>query len=108
MNPIDVLITALTSLTANKMRASLTLLGVVIGVASVIVMVSMGQGVQRSITAEFEGLGANLITVTAGSTEGEVMRIPLNSYEGRYVASQGILDELPRARLEIQSQGVLH
>ena len=70
MNPIDILITALTSLTANKMRASLTLLGIVIGVASVIVMVTMGQGVQRSITAEFEGLGANLITVTAGSTEG--------------------------------------
>ncbi len=70
MNPIDILITALTSLTANKMRASLTLLGIVIGVASVIVMVSMGQGVQRSITAEFEGLGANLLTVTPGSSEG--------------------------------------
>ena len=52
------------------MRASLTLLGIVIGVASVIVMVSMGQGVQRSITAEFEGLGANLLTVTPGSSEG--------------------------------------
>ena len=70
MNPIDILVTALTSLTANKMRASLTLLGIVIGVASVIVMVSMGQGVQSSITSEFESLGANLLTVTAGSTEG--------------------------------------
>ena len=70
MNPIDILITALTSLTANKMRASLTLLGIVIGVTAVIVLVSMGRGVQASITSEFEGLGANLITVTAGSTEG--------------------------------------
>ena len=70
MNPIDILVTALTSLTANKMRASLTLLGIVIGVTAVIVLVSMGRGVQASITSEFEGLGANLITVTAGSTEG--------------------------------------
>ena len=70
MNPIDILITALTSLTANKMRASLTLLGIVIGVTAVIVLVSMGRGVQASITSEFEGLGANLLTVTAGSTEG--------------------------------------
>ena len=70
MNPIDILVTALTSLTANKMRASLTLLGIVIGVTAVIVLVSLGRGVQASITSEFEGLGANLITVTAGSTEG--------------------------------------
>ena len=70
MNPIDILVTALTSLTANKMRASLTLLGIVIGVTAVIVLVSIGRGVQASITSEFEGLGANLITVTAGSTEG--------------------------------------
>ena len=70
MNPIDILVTALTSLTANKMRASLTLLGIVIGVTAVIVLVSMGRSVQTSITSEFEGLGANLVTVTPGSTEG--------------------------------------
>ncbi len=71
MNPLDILITALTSLTANKLRASLTLLGIVIGVTAVIVLVSMGRGVQTSITSQFEGLGANLLTVTPGSTEGD-------------------------------------
>ncbi|MCY4654985.1 MAG: ABC transporter permease, partial [Dehalococcoidia bacterium] len=70
MNPLDILITAVTSLSANKMRASLTLLGIVIGVTAVIVLVSLGRGVQASITSEFEGLGANLITVTPGSEEG--------------------------------------
>ncbi len=70
MNPLDILITAITSLSANKMRASLTLLGIVIGVTAVIVLVSMGRGVQTSITSQFEGLGANLVTVTPGSTEG--------------------------------------
>ena len=69
MNPLDILMTALTSLSANKLRASLTLLGMVIGVTAVIVLVSMGRGVQTSITSEFESLGANLITVTPGSSE---------------------------------------
>ena len=70
MNPLDILITAVTSLTANKLRTSLTLLGIVIGVTAVIILVSMGRGVQTSITSEFEGLGANLLTVTPGSTDG--------------------------------------
>ncbi len=70
MNPLDILVTAITSLSANKMRASLTLLGIVIGVTAVIVLVSMGRGVQNSITSEFESLGANLLTITPGSSEG--------------------------------------
>ena len=70
MNPLDILTTALTSLAANKLRASLTLLGIVIGVTAVIVLVSMGRAVQESITSQIAGLGANLVTVTPGSTEG--------------------------------------
>ena len=70
MNPLDILTTALTSLASNKLRASLTLLGIVIGVTAVIVLISLGRGVQQSITSQFESLGANLITVTPGSTDG--------------------------------------
>ena len=71
MNPIDILMTALRSLASNKLRAALTLLGIVIGVTAVIVLISLGQGVQQSITSEFESLGTNLITVTPGSSEGD-------------------------------------
>ena len=71
MNPLDVILTALSSLASNKLRAALTLLGIVIGVTAVIVLISLGQGVQQSITSEFESLGANLITVTPGSNDGE-------------------------------------
>ena len=63
--------TALRSLASNKLRAALTLLGIVIGVTAVIVLISLGQGVQKSITSEFESLGTNLITVTPGSSEGD-------------------------------------
>ena len=51
------------------MRAGLTLLGIVIGVTSVIVLMSMGRGVQKSITSSIESLGSNLLVVTPGSPE---------------------------------------
>ncbi len=54
---------ALNSLRANKMRSVLTLLGIIIGVASVIAMVSMGEGASRMIQGEISGLGANLVWV---------------------------------------------
>ena len=69
MNPFDILITALSSLTSNKMRAGLTLLGIVIGVTAVIVLLAIGRGAQSSITSSIESLGSNLVTVTPGSPE---------------------------------------
>ncbi len=69
MNPLDIFLTALTSLASNKMRAGLTLLGIVIGVTLVIVLMSMGRGVQKSITTSIESLGSNLLVVTPGSPE---------------------------------------
>ena len=63
-----VLITAVTSLAANKLRASLTLLGLVIGVAAVISMLSIGRGAQDAITERIQALGSNLLFVSAGGT----------------------------------------
>jgi putative ABC transport system permease protein len=59
---------ALDSLNANKMRSMLTVLGIVIGVAAVIAMLSIGRGAQASITSRIESIGTNLIYVTPGST----------------------------------------
>ncbi|MFH1002807.1 MAG: ABC transporter permease, partial [Chloroflexota bacterium] len=56
-------IIALRSLTANKLRSSLTMLGIIIGVGAVITLVSVGRGAQASITATFEGLGTNVVYV---------------------------------------------
>ena len=57
---------ALRSLSANKLRAALTMLGITIGVAAVITLLSVGQGVSRYVAAQFEGLGSNLVFVFAG------------------------------------------
>ena len=63
MTPLTILTTSLTSLNANKLRAGLTLLGVVIGVSAFISLMAIGRGLQQDITAEFESLGANQIFV---------------------------------------------
>ncbi len=55
---------------ANKARSGLTILGIVIGIGSVIAMVSIGQGVQSSITSSIESLGSNLIMVQPGTQRG--------------------------------------
>lgn len=54
------------ALTANKVRSGLTILGIVIGIASVIAMVSIGQGAQGSIQSSIEGLGSNLLSIMPG------------------------------------------
>ncbi len=60
---------AATTLLANKLRSSLTMLGIIIGNASVISMVGIGQGAQRLASEQFESLGPNLIFIVPGSQE---------------------------------------
>ncbi len=60
--------TALEALTSNKLRSTLTMLGVIIGVASVVALLSVGQGAQASITGEISSIGTNLLSVSPGST----------------------------------------
>ena len=65
MNFVEALRVALVSLTLNRLRAILTILGVVIGVASVISLMGLGRGVERYVASQFEGLGANILSVSA-------------------------------------------
>ncbi len=66
MNPSTVLLTAVSSLATHKLRAGLTLLGVVIGIAAVITLMAIGRGVQATITQRIESLGTNLLFVRPG------------------------------------------
>ena len=63
MSLTDLLRTALRSVSANKLRAALTMLGVVIGVASVIAMLALGNGARAAVDATFQSLGANQIQI---------------------------------------------
>ena len=62
------------SLRANKGRSTLTILGIVIGVAAVITIVALGQSVQAYIGGQIQGLGTNLLTVSPGSTQASGIR----------------------------------
>ncbi len=63
------------SLTVNKVRTGLTMLGIVIGIGSVIAMVSIGQGVQSSIEANIQAIGSNLLIVSPGAQRGPGVQI---------------------------------
>ncbi len=63
----DLLKETVLSLSSNKVRSSLTVLGIVIGIASVITMVAIGQGAQSSISARIQSIGSNLIIITPGA-----------------------------------------
>ncbi len=69
MNIAQSFIEALQSLAANKMRSGLTILGIVIGVAAVIAMVSIGRGAENTITGSIQGIGTNLLFVFRGGSE---------------------------------------
>ena len=58
---------ALTSVKSNKMRSLLTMLGIIIGVASVITMLAIGQGSKRSIQAQISEMGSNMIMIQPGA-----------------------------------------
>ncbi|MFA6126297.1 MAG: ABC transporter permease [Bacteroidales bacterium] len=69
MNYSNLFRIALNALLRNKVRAFLTMLGVIIGVASVIAMLGIGQGSKKSIEDEVSGMGANMIMVFPGSMQ---------------------------------------
>ena len=66
MKTSDILEETYLSLTVNKVRSGLTMLGIIIGIGSVIAMVSIGQGAQNSIEATIQSLGSNLLVITPG------------------------------------------
>lgn len=67
MNLFVIIRIAYRALARNKMRAALTMLGVIIGVGAVIAMVSIGQGAQASVQAQISSFGTNLLFVSAGA-----------------------------------------
>jgi putative ABC transport system permease protein len=65
---LELLRLAFSRLATSRLRSALTMLGVIIGVASVVALVGIGQGTSSSITTRLNGLGTNLLTVTPGAT----------------------------------------
>ncbi len=69
MNLMASLEVAFRALAANKMRSGLTMLGIIIGISAVIILVSVGQGVQTMVADQMKGIGSDLIFVIPGEIE---------------------------------------
>jgi putative ABC transport system permease protein len=69
VNLIESLRIALRSIGSNKMRASLTMLGMIIGVGSVVALMAFGQGTQASITNQIRGIGSNVLFISPGAQQ---------------------------------------
>ena len=67
MNYSNLFKIALRAIAANKMRSFLTALGIIIGVASVIAMLAIGQGSKKSIQANIAEMGSNMIMINPGA-----------------------------------------
>lgn len=93
MSPLDIIRTSVYSLTANRLRAALALLGIVLGVCSVITLMSIGRGSTDRITELIQGLGSNLLTVIPSGepltlTDVDALRDPLYTPSIKAVAPQ--------------------
>jgi len=70
MNTLDILEETYSALYGNKVRSGLTMLGIVIGISSVIAMISIGQGAQGTIQQSIQSIGSNLILIMPGTQKG--------------------------------------
>ncbi|MFE4654128.1 ABC transporter permease [Streptomyces sp. NPDC056707] len=70
MNPFETLRFAVAGLAANKVRSSLTMLGILIGVAAVILLLAVGNGSSQAVKDSIEKLGTNSLTISSGSGSG--------------------------------------
>jgi len=93
---------AIKALGANKVRSALTMLGVIIGVAAVILLVSIGTGVQSQVTGQISGLGSNLLFAFPGSFEGGGSGGP-----GGGITKQFNTDDVEYVQRRIGAQGTV-
>src|SRR5476651_2103436 len=75
MKNSDILHETYSALSANKARSGLTMLGIIIGIASVIALTAIGQGAQSSIASSIQSIGSNLIIVTPGAQRGAGIQV---------------------------------
>lgn len=82
----DILKLSLNGLTHRGLRSWLTILGIIVGVAAVIAMLSIGAGMSQSMETQMSSFGADVLTVSAGTTRAEG---PASGFEGRFQPGEG-------------------
>ena len=99
MNALMVLRVALKALRVNKLRSSLTMLGMIIGVAAVIAMLAIGGGAQERVREQLKNLGSNLMLILPGSTTASGVRLGVGAAQ--------VLTEEDAQAIAIEVEGVV-
>lgn len=99
MNPLQTLVTAVRSLRLNPMRSVLTMLGIVIGVASVVTVLAIGSGAQGMVADQIRAVGANVLMINPGTARKDGVRLKAGT---RMTLTDGdvdaILAQIPQIR----------
>ena len=108
MSVIQAFLEALESLSGNKLRSGLTVLGIVIGVAAVIAMLAVGTGAQESITGSISGIGTNLLFVFRGDPADNVRNPkPLTLGDAEALADQFAAPSVQAVAPALQGSGIV-
>ena len=95
MKVLQVIVEALRSMAANRLRTALTMLGIVIGIASVVLMLALGDTMQRFIKKEMQMLGTNMVYVFPGGDRTQAQRMRSGAVPALTVADAIALNSLP-------------
>ncbi|MGN6710885.1 ABC transporter permease [Anaerocolumna jejuensis] len=105
MNPIQVFKLSWSSIISNKMRSFLTMLGMIIGVASVIIMVSLMQGMTREMKSSFGSMGVNNVTVSLIGRNGDVIITEKDMYDYAKKHKDTVKAVIPNVSLQTTIKG---
>lgn len=98
MNIFSATAIALDALARNKLRSSLTALGIIIGVASLIALLALGQGARAQVEAQVASLGENVIQISAGSVSRSAVKLGLGSSSTLTIEdAEALSEEIPDA-----------
>mgnify|MGYP001034638487 CR=1 FL=1 len=99
MKTTDIIQESISSLLANKARSGLTILGIIIGIASVVAMISLGEGTQHMIESNIESLGSNLITIMPGALRTGIISGGLGSAQSLKNDDIKVIEKIPGVAL---------
>ena len=110
MNFVQLILESIESLNSNKVRSSLTMLGIIIGVASVIAMMAIGAGAQNSITSQINSIGTNLLYLNSGGTSANPLPLTLRDAQvianPQFAPSVGKVAPTIRAQSQVSVPGI--
>ncbi|MBP1207327.1 putative ABC transport system permease protein [Duganella sp. 1411] len=95
MNPLQITIEAFRSMLANRLRTLLTMLGIIIGIASVVLLLAVGDSMKRFIAKELEQLGTNMLFISPGGDRAQQQRLRNGAAPALTLLDAEALNRLP-------------